>query len=101
MAKRTSERPRRKLKPITERPARSQFINALNLNELAFVSGKRHQRAYTTAQISGAIRALELRNNDTKNTVNLRGVVIGRQQTCVLVTMLPTIEEYLEENYGT
>jgi len=97
MAKRKSERPRRKLQPITTRPERSQFIDALSLNELAFVCGKRHKCAYTTAAIAGAIRSLQLRNDDTKHTLTLRGTVLGRQQTAVLVEAVPKIEKYLEE----
>jgi len=85
---------------VTEKPPSSQFLNALNLPQLAYVLGKALRTQFTVYQIAGCISALKLKANDTRNTIEMRGVVVMRQKTFVLVSMLPPMQKYLKERHG-
>ena len=84
----------RRFKTVLVEPEKCQFQDGYSLSTLAYLFKT------TTARVSGAIRALKLRNNDTRNAVTMRGTVAPRQQTWVHKTELKKLQNYIEESWS-
>ena len=86
--------------PVVEKPKVGSPVNGyLNLLEVAYSVGKLMGVALTIPQITGAIRALKLKDNTREYSAKVKGCIIWKQQTMVHVTQLKKIEDYLKEKF--
>jgi len=92
--------PRKQQTPVTVAPAVCQAQSFISLGQIAYAFYMRHNISITCAQVSGAIRHLDLKNVKDLVDTKVVGIVFFRQQTCVYEVAVRTcVLPYLEDRY--
>lgn len=92
------KKPRKRIGPVTVKPDPCQIRNWLCLSELAFAIGVAIGVKLTVWQISGAIRALNIRGDTTPTTAVVKGTALFRQQTMVHPKHVTNIQAHIQSH---
>lgn len=98
--------PRVPPQPIVLPVTPCSLTRCYSLSEVAFILWRRlppavrqNHPGFTTAQISGAVRALALMNDRMLYATQMLGCVVRRQQTMVHRSKMKRLEAYVREHF--